>query len=163
MSFPQLSTPAALALLLLLAAAIVALHLLRPRVARAVVGSNLLWALVLGRRTQRNPRWRWWLTVLLALAIGLGLLLAALLPTSLIAQAPAQRVLLVIDNAPSMQARMRDGRSRLAHAREAAAAWLRSQGDGVAVRVADTMGLAPLGDFVPPARACCCAARTVSA
>lgn len=146
------SVAEALALFALLAAAIVALHLIRPRATRAAVASNLVWGRVLGKSRQRSARWRWWLTLLLALAIGMGFLFAAVSPGGLFGQPAQQRAVLIIDNAPSMQARMRDGRSRFAHALEDAQRWLRVQGDGIVVRVTDTMGLAPLTDYAPAAR-----------
>lgn len=141
----------ALALLALLAAAIVALHLIRPRARPTAVASNLVWARVLGTGRRRAARWRWWFTLLLALAIGLGLLFAAVLPAGFSGPKTAQRAVVIIDNAPSMQARMRDGRSRFAHALDEGERWLRAQGDGIAVRVTDTMGLAPLTAYAPAA------------
>lgn len=153
MRFPEFSVAQALALLTLLAAAIVALHLLRPRATRAAVASNLLWARVLGKGRRRTARWRWWLTLLLALGIGIGLLFATLLPSGFSGRPSLERVVLILDNAPSMQARMRDGRSRFAHALDEGERWLRTQGSGRAVRVADTMGLAPPSDYGPSTRA----------
>lgn len=153
MRFPEFSVAQALALLALLAAAIVALHLLRPRAMRAAVASHLVWARVLGNGQWRAARWRWWLTVLLALAIGIGLLCATLLPSGLSGRPSLERVVVIVDNAPSMQARMRDGRSRFAHALDESERWLRTQASGRAVRVTDTMGLAPPHDYGPSTRA----------
>lgn len=151
MSFPQFPPLAALAVIAAVVVLIVALHMLRPRSARSSVASLVLWARVLHGMRRTNARWRWWLTLLLALAIGSMLALSLVWPQS--SAGDGARLLVVIDNAPSMQARTHDGATRWKHALAAARAFIRAQGAATQIRVADTMGLAAAGGFDVPARA----------
>jgi hypothetical protein len=132
--------------LALVAAAIVGLHLLRPRPRRSVVSSSVVWDALLRRRAVRPARWRWWLA--LALALGIGLLLAAALGGSSGRGfgAEAARTLILVDNGGSMAAKTRDGRTRWAHAIEQARGLARAAPGPV--MVADTMGRAPPSGFV---------------
>ena len=151
MTFPTLSPLAAYALLGGVAAAILLLHLLKPRPVRAVVASTLLWASVLRRYSRHAARWRRLLSLLLALAIGLSLALALTRPQLSALGLAGKRAVLVVDNSPSMAARTRDGRSRWTHAQESARSMLdATAGD---VMLVDTMGTAPVSGFVAPKQA----------
>jgi hypothetical protein len=136
-----------LAGLVLVAAVIVGLHLLRPRPGHRVVSSTVVWDALLRRRGAKPARWRWWLALALALAI--GLLLAAALgdPAARGAGGERAHTLILLDNSASMAARTRDGGTRWAHALERARDVARAA-PGL-VMVADTMGRAPPSGFVP--------------
>ena len=119
MRFLALPPSAAFALLAGVALVILLLHLLRPPPPRITVSSALLWARI--RRGAKRPDARRLLLLLLALAAGLSMALALTRPEVPVIAASAQRLLLILDNSPSMAARMRDGRSRWQHALEEAA------------------------------------------
>jgi hypothetical protein len=136
--FLALSPTAAFALLAGVALVILLLHLLRPPPQRIMVPSALLWARI--RRDARRPDARRLLLLLLALAAGLSMALALTRPEVPVIAASAERLLLILDNSPSMAARMRDGRSRWQHAVEEAGALLRQSGAPSEVMLLDTVG-----------------------
>lgn len=138
MRFLALSPAAAFALLAIVALVIVLLHLLRPPPQRIMVPSALLWARI--RRDAKRPDARRLLLLLLALAAGLSMALALTRPDVPVIAASAERLLLILDNSPSMAARMRDGRSRWQHAVEEAGALLRQSGAPSEVMLLDTVG-----------------------
>ena len=128
---------------------IILLHLLRPRPVRRAVSSTVLWAQILRQRRKYHTPWRWLLSLLLCLVAGLALALALGRPEGL---APEQsRVVVVLDNSPSMAARTRDGNSRWLGAVTTARQLIESI--GVDVMLVDTMGDAPVDGFVRPAQA----------
>ena len=105
------SSPAlAYALIAITALLIFLLHLLRPRALRRAVSSTVLWAQVLKGRRRYHAPLRWLLSLLLCLAIGLALAAALGRPEGL--GDDRNKIVIVLDNAPSMAARTRDGESR---------------------------------------------------
>ena len=148
MTFFALSPLAAYTLLAGVALVIVLLHLLKPRPARRLVPSTVVWANVLKRYTPQAARWRRWLSLLLALGIGMSLALAFTRPQPNVLGLASQRVVLVLDNSPSMAARTRDGRSRWLHAEEQARRMLAAT--SAEVMLLDTMGTAPVSGYVAP-------------
>src|SRR5690349_8291946 len=128
-----------------IAALIVALHLLKPRAQRRVVSSTLIWASVARLRKSGDKLWRWWLALALSLAVGLAIALALTRP-EIAGTAFGARMVLVLDNSPSMAARTRDGKSRWTHAVEQARAQIESA--GTQILLVDTMGHAPVSGFV---------------
>jgi hypothetical protein len=146
--FLAFSPQAALALLAGVAALIVLAYLLRPRRRRVVVASNLIWRRVAAGSRMRRERWRWWLSLALALAIGLAIALALTRPEVAAIAGTARRVVLVIDDAPSMAARTRDGASRWQHALARARDVIASAGPASEFMVLDTMGQAAIPEFV---------------
>lgn len=128
---------------------IVLLHLLRPRALRRAVSSTLLWVQVLRQRSKYHAPWRWLLSLLLCLLVGMALALALGRPEG--PGSGQSKVVVVLDNSPSMAARTRDGTSRWHHAVEKAHSLIDST--GVEVMLVDTMGRAPVEGFVHPARA----------
>ena len=149
-SFPVL---AAAGTVLAVCVAIILLHLLRPRAVQQVLASTLLWSRVLRGPLRPVPRWRWWLSLLLSLAIGLSLALAALSPD--LASVGLQRppLVVVLDDAPSMAARLPDGDTRWQRAVSLARALIHASGPGREVIVLDTMQRAPVAGSLPPHRA----------
>ena len=77
-----LALPAGTAMLLLagVAALVVGLYLLRPTPRRLVVSSSLIWQRVLKERKRKPERLRWWLSLLLALAVALSIAAALTRP-----------------------------------------------------------------------------------
>ena len=112
MTFLAFSPLAGYALLFGVALAIVVLYWLKPRPLRTTVGSTLLWANVLKRRVRHAMRWRWVLSLLLALGISLSLALALTRPELPALGLTGKRIVLVLDNSPSMAARTRDDHTR---------------------------------------------------
>lgn len=103
-------------------AAIVALHRLKPRALRRIVASTLLWEEAAKASGQQRTTWRWWLSLGLSLLIGTLLAVALSRPEVQGVGEASRRVVVVVDNGPSMAARTRDGRTRWDHARTAARA-----------------------------------------
>lgn len=128
---------------------ILLLHLLRPRALRRAVASTVLWEAVLRQRSKYHTPWRWLLSLLLCLSVGLCLALALGRPEGF---SPEQtRVVVVLDNSPSMATRTGDGESRWLHGVEKARQLIESV--SVDVMLVDTMGTAPVNGFVRPAQA----------
>jgi hypothetical protein len=128
---------------------IVLLHLLRPRALRRAVSSTVLWEAVLRQRSRYHTPWRWLLSLLLCLLVGLALAFALGRPAGF---APERsRVVVVLDNSPSMATRTRDGKSRWLHGVDRARDLIESV--SVDVMLVDTMAAAPVRGFVRPAQA----------
>src|SRR5436190_23898948 len=104
MPFLAASPALGYALLAVIATAIVLLHLLKPRPRQMLVASTLLWASVAKRYKRRDRLWRWWLSLALCLAVGLAIGLALTRPDTR-GSTPGARMVLVLDNSPSMSAR----------------------------------------------------------
>ena len=128
---------------------IILLHLLRPRPVRRAVSSTVLWEQVLRQRKKYHTPWRWLISLLLCLAVGMSLALALGRPEGF---APAQsRLVVLLDNSPSMATATGDGQSRWQHAVARTREVIESA--GVEVMLVDTMGNAPVSGFVRPAQA----------
>ncbi len=140
------SAPVGVALLALVAAVIVGLHLWRPRPVRHMVGSTLLWERAAQRAGIRKDRWRWWLALALALGIGVLCVITLTRPEVQGFGDGTRRTLVVVDNSPSLATRTRDGQSRWQHARAIAREVI--VGAPGPVMVVDTMGTAPSTGFV---------------
>jgi Ca-activated chloride channel homolog len=140
------SAPLGAAFLALVVAAIVGLHLWRPRPLRRVVASTLLWERAALRAGIRTEPWRWWLALALALAIGVLCVVVLTRPEVQGFGDGARRTLVVVENGPSLATRSRDGRSRWQHARAVARdVILAAPGP---VMVLDSTGSAPAAGFV---------------
>jgi len=136
-----LSPGAAAVLLAAVAAAVVGLYLLKPVPRRIVVASMLIWERVLQNKRRDTERWRWWLSLLLALAIGLAMASALTQPETGSVGGATRRMVLVIDNSPSMRTLRSDGRSRFDHALESARTLLADGGSARRFLVTDTGGM----------------------
>ncbi len=127
----ELRAPSGLWLLSLLVP-LVLLYVLKIRRQRVAVSSTWLWAAAARDLAAKSPfkRLLWplplWLEVL---ALGL-LALAVARPASRAGRIAGDRVAIVVDTSASMSALEADGRSRLAHARDAASAVLRALAPG---------------------------------
>jgi len=128
---------------------IVLLHLLRPRALRRAVSSTVLWAEALRQRSKYHAPWRWLVSLLLCLLVGVALAWALVRPEGF--GSDQSKVVVVLDNSPSMAARTRDGTSRWQNALAKARSII--DANSVDVMLVDTMGSAPVDGFVRPARA----------
>ncbi len=149
MSFLGLPPAGAWALLAGVAAIVVLLYLLKPSPRRLTIASSLIWQRVLRERKRKPERLRWWLSLLLALAVALVLAAALTQPEIAAVSGRADDVVLIVDTAPTMGARTRDGRTRLAHAIDRAAQLVRAAGAGSRFLVADTMHEIVMPAFEP--------------
>lgn len=149
MRFLAFSPLTAYALLAGVAVLIWLLYLMKPHMPRVEVASTLLWRRVLSEARARNDRWRWLLSLLLALATGLSLASALTRPEVRALGASHQRIVVILDNSVSMAARTRDGSTRWQHALAGARRIIERAGAGSEVLVLDTAGRAPLTGFLP--------------
>ena len=134
----ELKAPSGLWLLSLLLP-LVALYVLKVRRQRLTVSSTWLWAAAARDIAAKNPFKR------LVPQVPLGLELMALALLALSFSRPATRgghiagahVAIVVDTSASMAALASDGRTRLAHAQEAASAVIRALGPGAQAVIID--------------------------
>ncbi len=149
MTFLSLAAWQALALGAAVAGAVTWLFFLKLRHPRVSVPSLLLWrrAMDAERPQAIVERLRRWISLAIALAVGLLLALAPARPATGARGGQAAPLLVVVDTAPGMAARTADGRTRLAHARDRAREAILAAAPGVPVALADTSGavLAPAG------------------
>jgi hypothetical protein len=110
-----------------------------------LVASTLLWASVAKRYRRRDRLWRWWLSLALCLAVGLAIGLALTRPDAP-GRTTGARMVLVLDNSPSMAARTRDGKTRWSHAIERSRALI--EANVAQVMLLDTMGDARVSGYV---------------
>lgn len=120
-------------------AAVLALYLLRPPLRRYLVPSSLIWERVLRQAHAGRDRLRWWLSLLLAALIALAIIVAIVRPQLVPTGAGSERLVLVLDNSPTMATRTTDGASRWDHAVARARALLEERGAGTRVWLADSM------------------------
>jgi hypothetical protein len=118
---------------------VVALYCIRPPPRRVVIPSRLVWDRVLREGHAGSERLRWWLSLLLAAVI--ATLIAGAIPAlhSGGASAMAPRLILVLDDSPTMATRTTDGATRWDHALAKARALLQARAPGTRVWLADTM------------------------
>jgi Aerotolerance regulator N-terminal len=148
MSFLALSSPLAFAMLGGVGLLIVLLYLLKAGTQRITVASNFIWRQLQTTRRPRLDRWRWWLSLLLALTIGLSVALALTRPQAPFVGGVAQRLVLVLDNSASMAARGSDGKSRWQHALERARGIILNAGLASQFMLLDTVGRAATPDWL---------------
>ena len=100
MNFLSLSPAVAGALLAATGATVVFLYWLKPPPRRVVVPSNLIWSRLLRekRRSTLLDRLRWWLSLIVALAIGLSLALALTRPEIESISGQLRRIVVVVDS-----------------------------------------------------------------
>lgn len=118
--------------------AVVALYLLRPSPRRIGIASNVIWQRVLKAHRRDSDRLRWWISLLLAGLIAAAAALAFTQPEWSAVSGGARRLLIVMDNAASMNARTVDGRTRWQHAVEQARSAIDGTGAGSHFMVLDT-------------------------
>jgi len=149
MGFSVLGTLAVSAIVLLTAAVIGVLYWLKPPPQKVLIPSTIIWQKVLRERRRRSDFWRWLISLLLALSI--GSLLALSLGSPFWGDSPGgERLVVVIDNGPTMGSRGASGRSRLERAEEVARSLVATLSDESQVLVADTGGQLGSSGFTSP-------------
>lgn len=128
-------------------ALVVLLYLLKPPLRRFIVPSSLIWDRVLKQTHAGRDRLRWWLSVLLAVLTAAAIILAITRPQLLPTGGSGGKLILVLDNSPTMATRATDGVSRWDHAVVRARGILQSQSAGTRVWLADTMRRIPTPGF----------------
>ncbi len=132
-----------------LAAALIvtALYLLRPPPRRFLVPSSVIWDRVLRESHPSSDRLRWWLSLLLAVVIAVSIVVAVTRPQLSDATEGVDRLVLVLDNSPTLATRTTDGATRWSHALAKARATLAARSAGTQVLLVDTMRRIPTPGF----------------
>ena len=148
MIFLGMSAGMVAALLGTTVAAVVYLYWLKPPPRRVVVPSTLLWDRLL-KEKKRNTffdRLRWWLSLMLALTIGLSVAAGIGRPEFSSPGRDIRNITVVIDNSATMATRTADGFTRWEHAVAHAGRLLRQGSAGGKFRILDTSGHATPGE-----------------
>jgi len=117
---------------------VVLLYLLRPPARRRFVSSNLIWQRVLEAYRRVSDRWRWWLSLLIASIVCVSIVLAIVRPGTEADAAGKGRVIVVVDNAPTMATRTGGGQQRFDIAKERAVELIEDFSPVTQVMVVDT-------------------------
>jgi len=149
-SLPPLLVGAMLAATLI---AVVLLYLLRPPARRRFVSSNLIWQRVLEAYRRVSDRWRWWLSLLIASLVCASIVLAIVRPGSGTDGAGKGKVVVVVDNAPTMATITRSGKQRFELAKERAIKLINDLSPATQVMVVDTQRRLTTPDFDSPKQA----------
>lgn len=155
MNFLALDPVQVAALLATTFLAVLVLYLLKPPPRRVVIPSSLVWRRLLRERKRSNwlDRLRWWISLLVALLVGLGMALALAEPELPTGSGRGADLVVVVDNSPTMATISSDGYSRFEHALERARQQIRRAGEGSRFLVADTAGQVAAPRFVDRGRA----------
>ena len=135
-------------LALVVAVGIVAvLYWLKPPPRTVVVPSSLVWDRVLRESHPRPDRLRWWLSLLLAALIAVALVSAVVpLRTARLGE-NVSKLIIVLDDSPTMATRTTDGTTRWDHALAKARALIGTRSAGTQIWLADTMRRIPTPAF----------------
>ncbi|MGH8630247.1 MAG: BatA domain-containing protein, partial [Burkholderiales bacterium] len=128
-------------------AAVAMLYLLRPPARRVLVPSSLIWDRVLRSSRRRDDRLRWWFSLLLAGVIAGLIAFSVLRSQSAGPGSGTGRVVIVLDNSPTMATRTGDGGTRFEQARRRARELISSLAPGQQVLLVDTMRMITLPAF----------------
>ena len=129
-------------------AAVVFLYWLKPPPQRVIVPSTLLWDRLL-KEKKKNPfldRLRWWISLVLALTIGLAVASGIGRPELSSSGRGIRNITVVIDNSATMATRTSDGFTRWEHAVAYAGQVLRQGSASGQFLILDTSGQAPPGE-----------------
>jgi Aerotolerance regulator N-terminal len=124
------------------AGTVIALYFLKLRHRRVFISSSMLWQRVLDERVKHSVRERLRRIISIALAVTIALLIALSLGRPQIEwlTGRTQRIAIVLDTSPSMNAKTADGSTRWQHAVARAGALIDGAGPAAELRVADTSG-----------------------
>jgi Aerotolerance regulator N-terminal len=136
--------PAWAALAALIAVAL--LYRLKPPHRRLAIPSMLIWDRVLRKSHTGSDRLRWWLSLLLCALIAAALAIAFLSSQRLVGGS-SQRLILILDNAPTMVTRTTSGATRWDQAVVRAGELLAGRAADTQVLVADTMRRIAIPEF----------------
>jgi hypothetical protein len=143
MTFLALTPLQAALLAALTTGTIIALYFLKLRHRRVVVSSSLLWRRVLDER-QSHSLWeklRRIISILITVTIALLIALALARPEIESLTGKNERIVIVLDTSPTMNALTQDGKTRWQHAMEKATGLLDSGGPTTEFRIIDTSGV----------------------
>ena len=140
MTFTSLSLVQGLLLLLATAISIFLLYCLKPPPQRVVVPSMIIWQRVLRERKRHSDFWRWLVSLVLALVLGLALASAIGRLELEVLSDRARRLAVIVDNSATMGSRISSGGTRWTRAVEIAQRLLREGSSGSEYFVADTAG-----------------------
>ena len=125
--------------LIVVIGSVVALYWLKPPPRRVVVPSSLVWDRVLRESHPGSDRLRWWLSLLLAALIA-AIVVSAIVPLSPAGtSSAASKLIVVLDDSPTMATRTTDGATRWDHALAKARALMQAHAAGTRIWLADTM------------------------
>ena len=129
------------------------LYWLKPPPQRFVVPSTLIWKRVLQERKRRNDFWRWLVSLLVALLIGLALAVSLGQPEMEVLSGRARRIAIVVDNSPTMTTVMSSGLTRWEFAVEKVSELLAEGSVTSEYLLTDTGGTLPSSGFTNRTRA----------
>jgi len=118
-------------------AAVVLLYLLQPPARRRFVSSSLIWERVLEASRRVSDRWRWWLSLFIAGTIGVCIVLAVVRPGGQDSEGSGKTII-VVDNAPTMATRTRNGVLRFRVAQDRAVNLIGSFSSAMQFMIVDT-------------------------
>ena len=140
MNFFALAGSTMALLLALTAGVIFFLYWLKPPPQRVVVPSTFIWQRVLKERKRRSDFWRWLVSLLVALAVGLALAAALGRPEIEALSGKARRIAVVVDDSPTMGATTASGETRFDRALQIARELLTEGSASSEYLVTDTAG-----------------------
>jgi hypothetical protein len=149
MSFFALGATAVALLVGVTAAVIVLLYWLKPPPQRVVIPSTFLWQRVIKERGPRSDFWRWLLSLLIALVVGLALAFSLGKPEIEALSGTARRIAVVVDDSPTMGARTASGETRFERALQIAHELLTEGSASSEYLVTDTAGRLVGAEFGP--------------
>ena len=143
MTFLALTPLQAAILALLTTGTIIALYFLKLRHRRVVVSSSILWRRVLDERQSHSlfEKLRRIISIIIAVTIALLIALALARPEVESLTGKNERIVIVLDTSPTMNALTQDGRTRWQHAVDRAKSLLDSGGPTTEFRLIDTSGV----------------------
>ena len=115
------------------------LYWLKPPPRTVVVPSSVVWDRVLRESHPTPDRLRWWLSLLLAAVIASAVVSAIVPLRPAEPDAATLKLVVVLDDSPTMATRTTDGATRWDHALAKARALIESRPSGTQVWLADTM------------------------
>ena len=153
MSFSSLSLFQALLLVASTAAVIVFLYWLKPPPQRVIVPSTWIWGRVLKERKRRSDFWRWLVSLIIALVVGLAIASSIGRPEVEALSGRARRIAIVVDNSPTMATATSTGQTRWDIAIAKASDLLNQGSVASQYLVTDTGGQLPGAGFTSRRRA----------
>ena len=140
MTFLGLSLPIALTVFVATTGVILVLYWLKPPPRRILIPSAAIWTQILQERHRQSDFWRWLVSLLIALIIGLAIASALSRPEVELLSGEIRRIAIVIDNTPTMATLTNSEVTRWELALEKAGDLLNQGSEGSQFLVTDTAG-----------------------
>ncbi len=115
------------------------LYWLKPPPRTVVIPSSLVWDRVLRDSRSKPDRLRWWLSLLLAALIATAMVSAVVPLRAADPGAAVSKLIVVLDDSPTMATRTTDGSTRWDHAVAKARALIEARPAGTSIWLADSM------------------------